>query len=181
MAYQPLWKRSRKSPQAGLTILETVIAMMVLMISTGGLLMVGAAAIVSSENGGHLLSRATEYAQDKVEQLMSLNYTNNNADTTVFPTNTAPSATGSGLAVGGSSDPDAPVNKYVDYLDANGEFLGGGSTAPAGWFYQRVWQVEDVVAYRLKRITVTCRVRRAAGASTNRPTATVAFLKAYPF
>jgi hypothetical protein len=36
------------------------------------------------------------------------------------------------------------VSGYVDYLDANGNSLGGGATPPDGTVYYRRWSVEPL-------------------------------------
>ena len=52
-------------------------------------------------------------------------------------------AVGSGLALGGSSNPSAVAAAYVDYLDSDGKPLCPctGTTVPNGWFYKRVWEI----------------------------------------
>ena len=74
------------------------------------------------------------------------------------------------MAVGGSSNTAAPVNKYVDWLGSDGGLLGGGAAQPAGWFYERVWQVScaaaactDTPPTGIKQITVTVTVRSSVG------------------
>ena len=61
---------------------------------------VGAMAIGTTENQGHLMARATEYAQDKMEQLLSLSFGDVTTDTRTFP---AGNTGGSGLAIGGDA------------------------------------------------------------------------------
>jgi hypothetical protein len=96
----------------------------------------------------------------------------------VFP---ATEVDGSGLAVGGSSDPATPVELYVDYLDVNGTLLPAvGITAPANWFYKRVWSVTQADT-NLKQITVTAIVKGAVGSVGRVPQATVTSLKTFPF
>jgi hypothetical protein len=72
--------------------------------------------------------------------------------------------------VGGSSDTAAPVAKYVDWLGSDGSLLGGGAAAPAGWFYERVWQISCAAAActdnpptGIKQIVVTVTVRSSVG------------------
>jgi hypothetical protein len=166
---------SRLKGQAGVTLIETVVATGLLLVALAGLVSVSFVASTSTENQGHLSARTTEYAQDKMEQLLVLAYGDVQSDTTQFP---ATNAGGTGLAVGGSVNPAAPVNGYVDYLDVDGNLLGGGA-APATWYYKRVWQVENPAA-NLKRITVATIVKWSMG-GTQRPTSTVAALKSFPF
>jgi type II secretory pathway pseudopilin PulG len=188
--------------ELGMSLLETMIALTILLIVTVGVMSVAMVAVATTENQGHLQSRATEYAQDKMEQLISLGYGDGNTggcggptcgtDTTVFPScspqtiNPAPCTTGTGLAVGGSSDPTAPVtspgNGYVDYLDS----AGNPTTSSGSWYYIRVWKIElPTGTTNLKRITVTAQVRSTIGGTGSGagalPTATVVSLKTSPF
>ena len=50
-----------------------------------GLLSMAALATIYTENHGHLEARTTEYAQDKMEQLLALVYTDAVTNTVVFP------------------------------------------------------------------------------------------------
>jgi len=169
--------RAALSSERGTTLIETVIASSILLVLMLGLLGLSAMATVITENEGHLSARTAEYAQDKMEQLLALKYGDTQSDTTVFP---AATTGGTGLTAGGSSTPAGPTAKYVDYLDAAGTLLPStGTTAPAGWFYKRVWAV-STVATNLKQITVTSIVARAVG-NKQPPHATVSALKVYPF
>jgi len=136
----------------------------------------------TTENQGHLAARATEYAQDKMEQLISLAYGDSTTDTTVFPPiNTG----GTGLAIGGSSDPNAPAAGYVDYLDQSGNPLAvAGGAAPATWYYIRVWQISTPAGTtNLKQITIASKVRSGVGSTGTGalPQSTVTSLKTSPF
>jgi type II secretory pathway pseudopilin PulG len=170
----------RRTADDGFSLLETVIALSLLMIVALGLLPLGVIATTTTENQGHLMARTTEYAQDKMEQLLSLSFGDVTSDTRVFP---ATDTGGAGLAIGGSSDPFAPFEKYVDYLDIDGSLLPSvGTTAPEGWYYKRVWQVGYVgTSTTLKKLTVTATVKTAVGSTGRIPTATVASIKSYPF
>lgn len=163
--------------QEGTTLIETAIATTILVVLMVGLLGLSAIATVVTENEGHLTARTTEYAQDKMEQLLALKYGDTQSDTTSFP---AANSGGTGLAVGGSVDPASPTAKYVDYLDPDGALLtASGTTAPAGWFYKRVWKVTSP-STNLKQVTVTTIVKRGVG-NRQAPQATVTALKVYPF
>src|SRR4051812_6719663 len=138
-----------RSGEQGTTILEVLVASAILVTLMAGLMSLAGLSISTTENQGHLAARTTEYAQDKMEQLLSLAYTDTLSDTRVFP---AASSGGTGVAVGGSSTASAPVALYVDYLDPSGNLCGSaaaacaapsGTTAPTGWFYQRVWAIAD--------------------------------------
>jgi hypothetical protein len=166
---------SRLRNEAGVTLIETVVATGLLLLMLAGLVAVSFVATTTTENQGHLSARTTEYAQDKMEQLLGLAYGDAQSDTTTFP---AATNGGTGLAVGGSVAPAAPVNGYVDYLDVNGNLLGGGA-APGNWYYERVWQVTSPSA-NLKQITVRTIVKWSLG-GTQLPTSTLTALKSFPF
>jgi len=162
--------------ESGITLIETTIAASILLIAMLGLLSMGALATRFTENHGHLEARTTEYAQDKMEQLLALAYTDSASNTVVFP---ATASGGTGLTIGGSVNTSAPVNGYVDWLGADGSLLGGGTTQPAAWQYQRVWLVESP-STGIKRITVLSRVRIAVGNALP-PQSTVVAVKAAQF
>lgn len=173
--------------QAGMSLLETMIAIAVLLIATLGIMTLAIVATATTENQGHLAARTTEYAQDKMEQLIALPYGDTTTDTTVFP---ALNTGGTGLAVGGSSNPTTPVTTpgtgYVDYLDLSGNPVAGtGGAAPADWYYMRVWQISvPAGTTNMFQITVTTKVRTAVGGTGGvgaLPQSTVTTLKTRPF
>jgi prepilin-type N-terminal cleavage/methylation domain-containing protein len=163
----------------GFSLIEVMVALMVLLVVTAGVLPLTLVATKTAENQGHLMSRTTEYAQDKLEQLLALAYGDTLSDTRVFP---ATDAGGTGLAEGGNSDPDAPVASYVDYLDIDGTLIAAGDDeAPANWFYKRVWEIE-VPSDNVKRVTVTAIVRASSSGGLGQiPRATVSALNSFPF
>ena len=131
--------------QAGTTLIETMIACGILIVVVAGLLSMISVATNHTENQGRLVSSTTGYAQDKMEQLLTLDYDDPRLD------------------VGGGSDPAMPVEEYVDYLDHGGALLpSAGITPPEGWFYRRVWEVVTP-SLNLKQITVTTIVRSSVG------------------
>jgi hypothetical protein len=179
--------------QAGLTLLETVVALGLLLTVAAGVLGLGSIAMCTTENQGHLMARTAEYAQDKMEQLLALKFCDATSNTAVLPT----SGTGgqglagcaaplniNGTGVGGSSNPSTPVSGFVDYLDNSGNLLvtGVGGAAPGGWKYIRVWQISSANATNtVKQITVTVKVSSALGQNGLLPQSTLTALKAYPF
>jgi Tfp pilus assembly protein PilV len=175
----------RLAGQDGTTIIEVVVASAILVTLMAGLMSLAGLAISTTENQGHLAARTTEYAQDKMEQLLALAYADATSDTTVFP---ATAAGGTGLAVGGSANPSTPVTKYVDYLDQSGNLCGTasasciapvGTAAPTGWFYQRVWVVSSP-STGLKQITVTATIAHGFGGA-NKALSVLTVLKTNPF
>jgi hypothetical protein len=169
--------------ERGTTILEVVVASAILVTLMAGLMSLAALAISTTENQGHLAARTTEYAQDKMEQLLALAYDNLTSDTRVFP---ATLAGGSGLKVGGTSDANETITSatatYVDYLKQNGDLVAAvGATPPSDWFYKRVWKIETPTGTtNLKEITVTVTVARGFGGA-NKATSTLTVLKSQPF
>ena len=187
-------KRSRKS-ESGIALIETMIALAVLLIVAVGVMSLTLVAMTTTENQGHLQARTSEYAQDKMEQLLGLAFCDATTDTSVIPPNAAggkglagcptplvTAATGDGGS-GGSSDPSNPASGYVDYLDSTGNLIaaGAGGAAPAGWYYMRVWQISmPATMTNMKLVTVT--VRTAAGIGKGvPPQSTVSAFKSYPF
>jgi hypothetical protein len=164
--------------ERGTTLLETAVAAAILLIVLIGLLSMAALATSLTENEGHLTARTAEYAQDKMEQLLSLKFGDEQSDTTAFPTETEG---GTGLAAGGSSDASEPVLGYADYLDRDGNLLCPCESVepPDNWFYKRVWEVESLSA-TLKQITVTSTVAQGV-ANAFTPRSTMTALKASPF
>ena len=170
---------TRLRSEQGTSLIEVLIASAILVTLMAGLMSMMGLAIKTTENQGHLAARTTEYAQDKMEQLLALSFSDSVSDTRTFPSG---SSGGSGLAVGGSADPDSPVDLYTDYLDESGNLLPSvGGAAPAAWFYKRVWKVELMTgSTTLKKITVATSTSRGFG-GTMKPTAYLAVLKSSPF
>ncbi len=177
--------RVAASGERGTTILEVIIASSILVTLMAGLLSLVSLAISTTENQGHLAARTTEYAQDKMEQLVALAYNDTTSDTRTFP---AGSSGGSGLTVGGSSNTSAPVALYVDYLEEDGDLCvaanancgaPSGTTPPAGWYYKRCWEITQPSA-NLKQITVTVTIAYGFGGG-NKASSTLTVLKSSPF
>ena len=138
-------------------------------------------ALETSENQGHLVARTAEYSQDKMEQLLALAFNDSSSNTATVPT---VSSGGTGLAIGGGSNPSSPVTGYVDYLDSSGNILAAsGGSAPSGWFYIRVWSIAagPTDATNTKLITVTTEVQSQVGTNGALPQSTVTALKVNPF
>jgi len=180
----------KRNAQAGMTMLETIVALGVLLSVATGVMGIAAIAVSTTETQGHLAARTTEYAQDKMEQLLALKFCDGDTsgtsgtDTTVFP---AVVGTGTGLAgcsdmtagtarSGGSLSTTAPTAGYVDYLDASGNLVA----ASGNWEYIRVWQIA-AQGTSMKQISVKTQARNAVGTAGRLPEATVVALKTFPF
>jgi len=182
---------SRES-QAGVTLLETMIALAILLVVAVGIMGLGAIAMSTTETQGHLASRTTEYAQDKMEQLLALKFCDgptNGTDTTIFPA--VVNAGGTGLAgcnnpggtpptalSGGSLNPATPTAGYVDYLDASGNLVAGTTN----WEYIRLWQISiPAGSIGLKQIAVATQAHYTVGKAGQSPQSVVVCLKTFPF
>jgi prepilin-type N-terminal cleavage/methylation domain-containing protein len=184
-------KMRNKNSQRGMTLVETMVALGILLVVASGVLSLACVAVSTTENQGHLAARTAEYAQDKMEQLMALAFCDASTDTAVFPA--VVDANGTGLAgcsgtgtiptasVGGSSDPTKPAKGYVDYLDASGTVV----TSTGNWEYIRVWQISipsgATNTSGLKQIAVTVTVNNVVGGGAVLPQSTVVALKSFPF
>lgn len=180
--------------QSGMSLLETMIALAILLIVAAGVMSIATIATSTTETQGHLASRTTEYAQDKMEQLLALAFCDGPPNTTATDTTVFPAvvdASGTGLAgctnlsgnpptasAGGSLDPANPVTGYVDYLDASGNLVA----STASWEYIRVWQISvPSGSSGLKQISVLAQAHYAIGKDGQVPTSTVVALKTFPF
>jgi hypothetical protein len=177
----------------GVTLMETMVAALILIIVVVGLLPVFAAGVQTTYGQGDVSTRVTEYAQDKMEQLVSLSpvniasdgFNDGATDTTHFPavidgTTGCTGSTICGLggimaasSTAGSIPPAAPVAYFVDYLDVNGNLL----TSSTGAYYTRQWSVVTDSTGNLKTITVVA-TSNGAGVRGLAPSATVVTIKA---
>jgi len=171
---------ARHKSEAGISLIETMISLGILLIVSVGILAMTALSISTTENQGHLAARTAEYAQDKMEQLLSLSFTDIQTDTSVASFVANSSAGSPGLTAGGNVTYGSGVSGYVDYLDASGNPLGGGSNAPSGWYYVRMWKITDVSS-TLKRIEVKVWARMAVNGTSTLPQSAVTALKSSPF
>lgn len=165
----------RRNPQAGISLIETMIALGLLLVAAAGIMTMATVAMSTTETQGHLAARTAEYAQDKMEQLLALQYPDKTTDTTVFPS--AVTGAGTGLLPGGGLNPNAPVAGYSDYVDQSGNPVAAGGN----WQYVRVWQITANAANTMKTIAVLTQVRYAVGQSGVLPRSTVSCLKSFPF
>jgi type II secretory pathway pseudopilin PulG len=154
-------QHDRCSGQAGVTILELLIAIAILMIVSVGVLGVFSFAVSQNKLQGEITARTAEYCGDKMEQLMALSFSDTQSNTANFPTT---STGGTGLSTGGGINPSSPVSGYVDYLEADGTPQGATPTGTGanGPFYTRVWQIST--SGNLKTITV---VTQAGSSGSN--------------
>jgi Tfp pilus assembly protein PilV len=132
--------------EQGISLVETMISVVILVVALLSMAQLLAISLVMNKNGGRDATRTTVFAQDKVEELSSLVFSDTTTNITVdppYPSN------GTGLTSGGSTSPAAPVTGYADYLDSSGARTAGADAA-----FTRRWQIIDESA-KLKRILVS--------------------------
>ena len=61
-------------PESGSSLVEVIVAILIMGTITAGLLAMAGISLTTSENQGHLAARTAEYAQDKMEQLLVLSF-----------------------------------------------------------------------------------------------------------
>jgi prepilin-type N-terminal cleavage/methylation domain-containing protein len=140
------------SEERGMTLVETMIALMVLLIGLMAMAQVLAFSVVASKTFGRDATKTTAFARDKMEELESLQFTDVHTNITVnppYPTN------GVGLTAGGGIPPTSPVAGYCDYLDS-----AGARTTSESALYTRQWQIL-VDAANVKRIIVAVTSNRS--------------------
>lgn len=138
-----------RDANAGFSLIETIVASAILAVALTSLAELFAISIKANavaRNGGMTMILAVQ----KMEQLRSLTWgydgsglpiSDLTTDTSVSPERPT---SGTGLS---PSPPDAlreSTNGYVDYLDSNGNLLGGGTVPPAGSSYRRRWSIEPL-------------------------------------
>jgi type II secretory pathway pseudopilin PulG len=166
----------------GLSLIETMIAMLVLLIGLVAVMNQFTVSVSQNANQGEFATRTTQYAMDKMEQLLSLSFSDSATDTTVYPpTSTGGTGLGANLTAGntvGSVDLNSPATGYVDYLNYDGDLLTGSN--PSNWFYKRQWSISLNSASTLKTITVIATARISAGGGTAPSTTLVSYKSNIP-
>ncbi len=81
---QPALSRDRKR-ERGMSLLETLVAASVMLIGITGVMALFMVVAATNQGQGTQATRCTEYAQDKMEQLMALNFEDAASNTAVIP------------------------------------------------------------------------------------------------
>jgi type II secretory pathway pseudopilin PulG len=135
--------------EAGFTLVETLVATTMLAVALTALAELFAISVKNNavaKNG----TFTSVLVSQKMEQLRSLTYgfdvlglpvTDTTTDTSVSPE--TPTG-GTGLAPSPTNTLRESTDGYVDYLDANGVMLGGGTVIPNNTAYIRRWFVEPL-------------------------------------
>ena len=171
--------RARKASrgETGMTLIETMLAVLVLMVGVLIAMSLLSLAVIQNANQGERVTRSAECAQDKMEQLLALDYADATTKTTVYPP-ASTGGTGLGGAMAGNTtvggvNPATPVTGYVDYLDANENLLSSAT----GAVYVRQWSITTNAAGNLKTITVLARAISSVGAQGAGPSTTLVSTK----
>ena len=135
--------------QSGFTLVETLVATTMLAVALTALAELFAISVKNNavaKNG----TFTSVLGSQKMEQLRGLTYgfdvlglpiTDTTTDTSVSPE----TPTGkTGLAPSPTNTLQESTDGYVDYLDANGVMLGGGTVVPNNTAYIRRWFVEPL-------------------------------------
>ena len=163
----------------GVTLVETLLSVLVAVVGVFGLGSLVFQATAINKNQGSEKTRATIYAQDKVEKLLSLNFTSCTQSSSSQPaacnvTGITDSGWTTGLLAGGPiaagqvTGPPVALNcpgatgssaGYTDFLDPNGQQLTGACSAvTSGISYVREWTITDLTppsgGPSLKQLTV---------------------------
>lgn len=177
--------------QRGVSLIETLIAVLIAVIglfSLGALIFQGT---VTNKNQGTEVTRATIYAQDKMEKLLSLDFGSCTQSASSQPSScntTNISATGwtEGLLAAGTLGPlqaTCPTSGtsvgYIDFLDDNGLQLPGTTAATScsaitasNITYVRMWQITDLASTggpAIKQISVAVYSQSATNIGAGKP------------
>ncbi|MBI4165523.1 MAG: prepilin-type N-terminal cleavage/methylation domain-containing protein [Acidobacteria bacterium] len=179
----------RRSEQ-GVSLVETMIAVLISMFVMTALGGVVFTATVQNKNQGVEMSRVAVYAQDKIETLTNLDWSDCTQSTPLTGCNTT-GITGTGwnrgLLAGGSLTYESTCPSsgaavgYIDYLDANGNQYAGAdctavTSASTPYAYVRQWQITDEITTAagtpgLKRIDVHVWSKNAVNTGATAPSA----------
>jgi type II secretory pathway pseudopilin PulG len=142
--------RSRSSSSAGFSIVEVVVAMGILTAVS-----LGVAQMFALSTQANRVARGststTALAEQKMEQLRSLTWGFDNSglglplsDTTSNIAVSPPTANGTGLNPSPSDALERNTPGFVDFVDANGVWVGTGGTPPATAVYIRRWAIHPL-------------------------------------
>ena len=141
--------KSKSIEDAGFTLVEVVIGMMLLtMVALGVAQLFGIA--IQRNIAARYQTSTTVLAQQKLEQLRALTLGFDDAtglpltDTTTDLTTEPPTTGGTGLNPSPANSLSSNTPGYVDYLDSRGNWLGTGGAPPPTALYVRRWNVSPL-------------------------------------
>jgi prepilin-type N-terminal cleavage/methylation domain-containing protein len=162
--------------ETGFTLLEVLIAMLLVASVAMGVAQLFALTMIATENSRHETS-STALAVQKMEELRGLTWSfaaggavsDVSTNLSTDPATTA----GPGLSVSPAGTLSTSTPGYVDYLDDRGRWVGTGTALPSGVVYIRRWSIEalqsdpDTLVFQVL-VTTVRRDREAAAAGGNR-------------
>lgn len=176
--------RIKRTDQA-VSLIETMIAILIAFVVMSSVGAVIFSTMVENKNQGTEVTRMTALAQEKVEQLTRIGYSNTTTNTTLI--------TDTGWAIGLTSNSSTDLTKlsacptsgssnvgYVDFLDIGGQPLSGdcATIVSGGFAYQRRWKITNVSGVSgLKQIVVIVYALNAVRAGGAVPTVSMTTLK----
>lgn len=169
-------KQARRSNDAGFSLVETLVATLLLAISLVSLAQLFAVS-TSANFKAKTTTAASVMAQEKMEQLRSLAWgfdrlglpvSDFTTDTTVDP---PARSGGTGLSASPANTLNSNITDYFDFVDSNGRALGTGSEVPEGALYVRRWSIEPLPTNPNNTLVLQVHVFRVDGRSDNLPSA----------
>jgi type II secretory pathway pseudopilin PulG len=135
--------------EAGFSLVEVLLATTLLTVALVALAQLFAVSTRANTNA-KLTTFTTVLAQQKMEQLRSLTWGFDSLGLPLTDTSTDIAAAvetptgGRGLTPSPQGSLGENTTGYCDFLDGNGQSLGGGTTSPANAIYVRRWSVEPL-------------------------------------
>lgn len=157
----------RVSRDTGFTLLEVCVALLLLTLAITGAAQLFALAIHANASA-RVQTSTTILATQKMEQLRGLTWSVDSAGIPVSDTASDLSfdpVTGGGTGLGASPSTtlDSNTPGWVDFLNARGQWIGTGPTAPPTAMFIRRWAIaplpEDPADARILQVLVTTVVR----------------------
>jgi hypothetical protein len=190
--------------ERGTTLVEALIAVLIALIGVFGLGSLIFEATVTNKNRGTEVTRATIYAQDKMEKLLSLDFNACSQASSMQPascntTNMSGVGWTQGLLAGGATGPlpqpvcpsSGPSIGYIDFLSVDGLQLpvggpGSGCSALSGANvgYVRMWQITDLPTTGgppLEQVSVSVYSMLAVNTGAARPIVTLTTYLSDPY
>jgi type II secretory pathway pseudopilin PulG len=157
--------------ESGFSLVETMISTMIL--ATALVALAQLFAVSGKSNSGAKNSTfAMVLAQQKMEQLRGLTWGYDNIGLPISDTQTNTTVSpetptgGRGLTPSQGNTLKTSTDGYVDFLDAHGNLLGGGTQPPVGTTYIRRWLIEPLPTNPnntlIIQVLVTRRMNRGA-------------------
>jgi prepilin-type N-terminal cleavage/methylation domain-containing protein len=168
---------SSSARDRGFTLIEVLIALGLLVVTAAGVSVLLVIALRDSLSAREQ-SKTMVLAEGRVEELRGLRWGVDAAtglpdsDFTTDLSRSPPDSSGNGLAASPAGSLEADTPGYVDYLDADGVWVGTGSSPSASAVFIRRWHIAPLPSdpdTLLIRVLVTTRGRDANGVGAGQP------------